>query len=376
MVDKIERIKKLIRMLNHASNEYYNASKPIISDYNWDELFSELKDLEEETGCVFANSPTQNVGYEVKSKLEKVTHSHPMMSLDKTKSENDLKQFSSGKDCVLSLKMDGLTMLNTYKNGQLVQSESRGNGVVGELITHNAKVFKNLPLKIDNNYTIEFEGEAIITKDDFEIINNNLPEDKKFANCRNLASGSVRQLDSKIAKDRHLKFVCWKLPHGFTHYSEGLEFARDCGFEVVPYVMYNSSTDNVHEKIEELKAIAEANKYPIDGIVITYDNVEYGKSLGVTGHHPRHSLAFKFYDEEEVTTLRNIEWGMGKTGQLTPVAVFEPIEIEGTVIERASLHNISIMKDLLGNPYVGQIITVSKRNSIIPQIESGVKING
>lgn len=367
---KIERIKQLIKILNHASNEYYNSDNPLISDYDWDRQFDELKQLEAETGCVFSNSPTQNVGYEVKSKLEKVKHSHPMLSLGKTKSENDLKAFSDGKDCVLSLKMDGLTMLNTYENGEFIQSESRGNGEVGELLTHNAKVFKNLPLHIKNTHKIEFEGEAIITKDDFELINSKLSEDNKYKNCRNLASGSVRQLDSRIAKDRHLKFVCWKIPYGFTTYREGFAFAKDMGFEVVPFVIYNSNTDDIHEKIEELKAIAEEKNYPIDGIVIAYDNIEYGKSLGMTGHHPRNALAFKFYDEEEVTILRNIEWGMGKTGQLTPVALFDDVEIDGTNINRASVHNITILKELqLG---IGDEITVYKANQIIPQLRENL----
>lgn len=367
---KIERIKQLIKILNHASNEYYNSDNPLISDYDWDRQFDELKQLEAETGCVFSNSPTQNVGYEVKSKLEKVKHSHPMLSLGKTKSENDLKAFSDGKDCVLSLKMDGLTMLNTYENGELIQSESRGNGEVGELLTHNAKVFKNLPLHIKNTHKIEFEGEAIITKDDFELINSKLSEDNKYKNCRNLASGSVRQLDSRIAKDRHLKFVCWKIPYGFTTYREGFAFAKDTGFEVVPFVIYNSSTDDIHEKIEELKGIAEEKNYPIDGIVIAYDNIEYGKSLGMTGHHPRNALAFKFYQEEEITTLRDIEWGMGKTGQLTPVAIFDGVEIDGTTVNRASVHNITILKELqLG---IGDEITVYKANQIIPQLRENL----
>lgn len=371
---KIERIKQLIKILNHASNEYYNSNKPLISDYDWDRQFDELKQLEEETGCIYSNSPTQNVGYEVKSKLEKVTHSHPMLSLGKTKSENDLKVFSNGRDCVLSLKMDGLTMLNTYENGELIQSESRGNGESGELITHNARVFKNLPLHIENNHKIEFEGEAIITKNDFELINSKLSEDNKYKNCRNLASGSVRQLDSRIAKDRHLKFVCWKIPYGFTTYREGFAFAKDMGFEVVPFVIYNSNTDDIHGKIEELKAIAEEKQYPIDGIVIAYNNIEYGKSLGMTGHHPRNALAFKFYDEEEVTTLRDIEWGMGKTGQLTPVALFDDVEIDGTTVNRASLHNISIMKELkIG---IGDEITVFKANQIIPKVRESLTKSG
>lgn len=202
-----------------------------------------------------------------------------MLSLGKTKSINDLIKFSNGEDCIISLKMDGLTVLNTYENGKLIQSETRGDGEEGELITHNAKVFDNLPLQINNTYRFEIEGEAIITKNDFELINSKLSEENKYKNPRNLVSGSVRQLDNKIAKERHVKFVAWKIPFGFTHFTEGFNFAQNIGFEVVPYVTYNSKTDDIGKKIEELKAIAEDKSYPIDGLVITYDNVEYGKSL-------------------------------------------------------------------------------------------------
>lgn len=313
-----------------------------------------------------SNSPTQNVGYDVMSKLEKSTHSHPMLSLDKTKSIDDLVKFSNGRDCVISLKMDGLTVLNTYEKGTLQKSETRGNGEIGEIITHNAKVFDNFPINIPFDRKFEIEGEAIITKNDFERINTN----GEYKTCRNLASGSVRQLDSKIAKDRHVHFVAWKVPFGLTTYTEEFRIAKDYGFEVVPYVTYNSNTDDINEKIEQLKAIANEKSYPIDGLVISYNNVEYGKSLGMTGHHPKHSLAFKFYDEESVSTLKDIEWSMGKTGNLTPVAIFEPIEIDGTQVERASLHNVSILKELqLG---IGDEITIVKCNQIIPQIKDNL----
>lgn len=364
MVNKIKRIKELIKILNHASDCYYN-SEPIMSDYDWDNLYDELKSLEMDTRFILGNSPTQNPGYEVKSKLKKVTHSHPMLSLDKTKSVGDLVKFSNGRDCIISLKMDGLTVLNTY-DGILIQSETRGNGEVGELITHNAKMFANLPIRISFINEFEIEGEAIITKDDFEKINENLPEDKKYKNPRNLVSGSVRQLDSKITKDRHVKFIVWKIPSGFPYFTDGFDFAEKLGFDIVPYVTYNSGKDNINEKIEYLKSIAKEKSYPIDGLVITYNDVEYGKSLGMTGHHPRHSLAFKFYDEEEVTTLKDIEWSLGKTGQITPVAIFDDVELEGTTVNRASLHNISILKELkLG---IGDEITVYKANQIIPQL--------
>ena len=364
------RIKELILTLNKASDAYYNSGNPIMSDYEWDNLYDELVELEKETGVIYPNSPTQQVGYEVKTKLEKVTHSHPMLSLGKTKSVNDLVKFSNGRDCIISLKMDGLTVLNTYKNGKLIQSETRGNGEIGELITHNAKVFDNLPVSIDMDKKFEIEGEAIITKEDFYNINLKLKDGEKYKNPRNLASGSVRQLDSKIAKDRHVKFIAWKIPYGFTRFTDSFKFAEELGFDVVPYSKYNSKTDDINVIVEYLKDLADVKGYPIDGLVITYDNVEYGKSLGNTGHHPRHSLAFKFYDEEEVSTLKDIEWGMGKTGQLTPVAIFDDVELDGTTVNRASLHNVSILKELqLG---IGDEITVYKANQIIPQLRENL----
>jgi DNA ligase (NAD+) len=369
-MNRVDRIKELISTLNKASDAYYNSGNPIMTDYEWDNLYDELVKLEEKTGVVYLNSPTQIVGYEVKTKLEKVTHSHPMLSLGKTKSVNDLVKFSNGKDCIISLKMDGLTVLNTYDGCKLIQSETRGNGEVGELITHNARVFDNLPVSIDVDKKFEIEGEAIITKEDFYNINLKLKDGEKYKNPRNLASGSVRQLDSKIAKDRHVKFVAWKIPYGFTRFTDGFKFAEELGFDVVPYSKYNSKTDDINVIIEYLKDLADVKGYPIDGLVITYDNVEYGKSLGMTGHHPRHSLAFKFYDEEEVTILKDIEWGMGKTGQLTPVAIFDDVEIDGTTVNRASLHNVSILKELqLG---ICDEVTVYKANQIIPQLRENL----
>lgn len=369
-MDKTKRIKQLTKLLNEYRDAYYNRGESIISDYDYDNLFDELQKLEEETGIILSNSPTQTVGYEVKSQLEKVKHSHPMLSLGKTKSVNDLIKFYNGKNCIISLKMDGLTVLNTYDNGELIQSETRGDGEEGELITHNAKVFDNLPLQINNTHRFEIEGEAIITKNDFELINSKLSEENKYKNPRNLASGSVRQLDNKIAKERHVKFVAWKIPFGFTHFTESFNFAQSIGFEVVPYVTYNSKTDDINKKIEELKTIAEDRSYPIDGLVITYDDVEYGKSLGFTDHHPKHSLAFKFYDEEVVTILKDIEWGMGRTGQLTPVALFDDVFLDGTTVNRASLHNVTILKELqLG---IGDEVTAYKANEIIPQLRDNL----
>ena len=364
-MDKINRLKELTEQLNHYRDSYYNNSESLVSDKQYDDLFDELQSLEEETGIVMSNSPTKTVGYEVKSKLEKVKHSHPMLSLDKTKSTDDLVKFSDGRDCIISLKLDGLTVLNTYDNGVLCQSETRGNGEEGEIITHNAKVFDNLPLNIPFDRKFEIEGEAIITQSDFDKINTN----GEYKNCRNLASGSVRQLDSNITKDRHVRFIAWKIPFGVTTYTKGFEIVAQYGFEVVPYVKYNSKYDDIEKAIEVLKNIAKEKSFPIDGLVITYDNIEYGKSLGMTGHHPKHSLAYKFYDDIYPTELLDVEFTMGKTGVLTPTAVFKPVEIDGSTVERASLHNLSIMKEL-GIKHKGQVVNVYKANCVIPQLDS------
>lgn len=374
-MEKVERIKELTKELNKYRDSYYNDSKSLISDYEYDNLYDELQKLEDETGLSFANSPTKTVGYEVKSELKKTKHSHPMLSLSKTKSEEDLKKFASDKDCVLSLKMDGLTVLLTYEDGKLIKGESRGDGMEGEDITHNAKVFENIPLTIDYKGHFEIEGEAIITYDDFEKINNTIPEDKKYKNPRNLASGSVRQLDSSIAAKRHIKFIAWKvstevMSNSFLH---RLKYSESLGFEIVPFLTYTNKSDdkeNLSLMIESLKDCAKLNGYPIDGLVMTYNDIRYGESLGMTGHHPKHSIAYKFYDEEVVTTITYIEWSMGKSGQLTPVAVFEPVEIDGTTVERASVHNVSILTKL--DLQIGDEITVYKSNMIIPQIKENL----
>lgn len=380
-MDKVERIKELTKQLNQYRDSYYNNSISEVSDQEYDNLFDELKKLEEETNIVMANSPTQTVGYEVKSKLEKVKHSHPMLSLDKTKSVDDLNKFAGDKDCLLMCKMDGLTVLLTYENGELIQAETRGNGEEGEIITHNAKVFENIPLHIDYTRHLEIEGEAIITYDDFKKINSNLPENEKYKNPRNLVSGSVRQLDSQIAAQRHIKFIAWKVPitSGINKYCVDscsmicrLKFVESLGFEIIPheYLYADSISYSLEHKVLNLQDNAKSLKLPIDGLVMAYDDISYGESLGSTGHHPKHSLAYKFYDEEVTTTLKDIEWSMGKTGELTPVAIFDKVELEGTTVSRASLHNISICKGLqIG---IGDEITVYKANQIIPQIRDNL----
>ena len=331
-----------------------------------------------------ANSPIHTVGYEVKSKLEKVKHSHLMLSLDKTKSVDALNKFASDKDCLLMCKMDGLTVLLTYENGELIQAETRGNGEEGEIITHNARVFENIPLHIGYTGHLEVEGEAIITYSDFKRINSKLPENEKYKNPRNLVSGSVRQLDSNIAAQRHIKFIVWKLPitedtddgvyPNFYSMFHRFEVAEKLGFEIVPNINIKNWETHYDEYIDSLKYIAKGKGYPIDGLVMTYNDITYGESLGTTGHHPKHSLAYKFYDDIYPTRLLDVEFTMGKTGVLTPTAVFEPVEIDGTIVERASLHNISIMKSL-GIVSKYQEIGVYKANMIIPQIKYAEKMN-
>lgn len=373
-MDKVKRIKELVEQLNEYRDAYYNEARSDVSDAEYDRLFDELSELENQTGVVYTNSPTQSVGYEVKSELEKVKHSHPMLSLDKTKSVDDLVKFARDKDCILSLKMDGLTCLLTYENGELLQAETRGDGEIGELITHNARVFDNIPLSIDYKGHFEIEGEAIITYEDFDKINKSLPDDKKYKNPRNLASGSVRQLDSKIAAQRHIKFIAWKVPTEIASNSfiNRLQYAVELGFDTVPFlpIRGNSNAEFINIVIEQLQRRANERSFPIDGLVATYNDITYGELLGMTGHHPKHSIAFKFYDEEVETVLKNIEWSMGKIGSLTPVAIFDPVEIDGTMVERASLHNVSILTKL--DLQIGDTIIVYKANQIIPQVKENL----
>ena len=374
-MDKIKRLKELTEQLNRYRDSYYNNSESLVSDKQYDDLFDELQSLEEETGIVMSNSPTKTVGYEVKSKLKKVKHSHPMLSLNKTKSIDELKKFANNRDCLLMCKMDGLTVLLTYENGELIQAETRGNGEEGEIITHNAKVFENIPVHIDYTGHLEVEGEAIIVYDDFEKINSKLPENEKYKNPRNLVSGSVRQLDSNIAAQRHIKFIAWKVPYvikekyAIKTMVDRFSLIEELGFETVPQVIIKSWEEHYDEYIKILKEIAQEKGFPIDGLVMTYNDISYGESLGMTGHHPKHSLAFKFYDDIYPTELLDVEFTMGKTGVLTPTAIFKPVEIDGSVVERASLHNISIMKEL-GITHKGQTVNVYKSNQIIPQIDS------
>ena len=373
-MNKIDRIKYLVEQLNYHRDLYYNKSRPEISDFEFDTLFDELSVLEKETGLILASSPTQTVGYEVKSSLSKVTHNHPMLSLDKTKSVDDVIKFLGGRDGIVMAKMDGLTCSIRYLNGELVSAETRGNGEVGEDILHCAKTIKNIPLKIDCMDEVIIDGEVIITYDDFDKINETLPENEQYKHPRNLASGSIRQLDSSVAAKRNMKFIAWKFVKGYddNSFMKRWMYMVNLGFDTVPILNIPNqiiNKDLIEQAITITKENCKQEGFPIDGCVFGYDDIAYGDSLGATGHHLRSQLAFKFYDELYDTKLLSIDWTMGKTGVLTPTAVFEPVEIDGTTVERASLHNVSVMQSILGKrPYKGQTIWVQKSNMIIPQV--------
>lgn len=360
--NRVEEVKSLVKKLNNYRDEYYNNNNSIISDREYDELFDKLIILERETGCIFSSSPTQSVGYMSLSQLKKVKHSHPLLSLGKTTDIDEFIEYFGNKNFLIMAKLDGLTCSLTYDNGKLVRAESRGDGETGEDITHNAKVFSNLPTEIPFKGKLEIDGECIITYDEFEHIKSR--ENTEYKNPRNLVSGSVRQLNSEIAAKRNIKFIAWRLYEaedvGIQHHSEGFEFLSNLGFDVVPYYINSFNT------IEWIKDECKTKQIPIDGIVGMFDDVEYGNSLGRTGHHPRHSLAYKFYQEENETVLLNIEWSTSRTGLVNPVAIFEPVEIDGTTVSRATLNNVSIIKELeLG---IGDTVTVIKANQIIPKI--------
>lgn len=359
-------MRDLINKLNKYTEEYDNG-EPTISDREWDDLYFKLEKMEKESGIIYPDSPTNFIHYKTKvDKLEKVKHSHPMLSLEKTKNIKDLETFSENKETIFMLKLDGLTCSITYENGKLTRAETRGNGIIGEDITHNAKVIKGIPLVIDSNDSITIDGEIICTYDDFKEFENN------FSNIRNFASGSARLLDSKECKKRNLSFIAWDLITGdnFKTLDEKLFYLSNKGFNVVPFVLYNNKDNSISSIIDKLKLYF--NLYPVDGIVVKYNNCNYYNSLGRTEHHFRGGIAYKFFDELYETKLINIEWSIGKTGILTPIAVFEPIEIDGAKISRANLHNLSILKNLTNKNkiYKGDILKVYRANMIIPQIQS------
>lgn len=370
--NKVSQMKNLINKLNKYSYEYYTLGNPTISDDTYDKLFDELKSLEKELNLTMSNSPTQKVGNQILSKLQKVKHEFPLLSLDKTKSLNELVKWINNKKVILMKKYDGLTIDLTYDNGKLTRGETRGNGIEGEDITHNISFFTNVPLTIKDKKHLHIVGEAIITKDIFDKINSKLNDKDKYKNCRNLVSGSVRQLDSNICKQREVKFIAYNLlgtdidsKHKQLHYMEEL------GFDIASHKCIGLSVHSITDIEKSIEYLKEVNNLiPIDGIVATYDDIKYGLSLGNTTHHPRHSLAFKFNDEVEITTLRNLKWQVGRTGVITPVAIFDEVELEGTTVNKASVHNLKILQELqLG---IGDEISVYKANQIIPQIKDNL----
>lgn len=369
-----QKIRELTELMNHAKDAYYNESRPIMSDSEYDSLYDELDQLLKTRGITSSGTPIDAVGAKPKGQLPKIKHSHPMLSLDKTKSTSTLRNFIGNKNVILSTKLDGLTILLTYENGTLLQAETRGDGNIGEIVTENAKQFINVPTHIAYYDHLEVEGEAIITYDDFEKINAEISQSEQYKNPRNLASGSVRQLDYSVTAGRRVRFIVWKVINHFSNdFQENLESVRRLGFDIVPYrglCGRIAEEEDAEEVVCSLRSAADKLSYPIDGIVCTYSDIPYGEALGMTGHHPKHSLAFKFEDEEVETNIKDIEWTMGKTGVLTPTAVFEPVEIDGTTVERASLHNVSIMRELELSP--GDAITVYKANMIIPQVADNI----
>ncbi|MBQ2116949.1 MAG: NAD-dependent DNA ligase LigA [Lachnospiraceae bacterium] len=371
---EMTRMKELVDLLRKASKAYYAEDREIMSNFEYDKLYDELVALENSTGMVLAGSPTISVGYEAVDELPKEAHESPMLSLGKTKDREELRSWLADKEGLLSWKLDGLTIVLTYQNGELVKAVTRGNGEVGEVITNNARVFKNIPLKISYMGEMILRGEAVITYEDFEDINSRIADiDAKYKNPRNLCSGSVRQLNNEITAQRNVRFYAFSLVKADgvdfeNSRQKQFEFMKSQGFDVVQYVRV--SADNIIEAVADYEERIKTYQIPSDGLVLTYDDIEYGRSLGRTAKAPRDSIAFKWQDEIRETTLTEIEWSPSRTGLINPVAIFEPVELEGTTVSRASVHNISILKGLkLG---IGDKITVYKANMIIPQISENL----
>ncbi len=377
-MDKLQLMKERIEILNKASKAYYQENREIMSNLEYDKLYDELEQLEKQTGTVLSNSPTIHVGYELLSNLPKERHDKPMLSLDKTKEVSALKDWLGQNEGMLSWKLDGLTIVLTYENGSLIKAVTRGNGEIGEVITNNAKVFVNLPVVIPHKKTLILRGEAVISYSDFEKINSEIPDaDAKYKNPRNLCSGSVRQLNNKITAERNVRFYAFSLVRAegeefLNSRIQQVEWLKNQGFGTVEYKKVNG--DSIEEAVRWFAENVTENGLPSDGLVLTYDNIAYGESLGATAKFPRDSIAFKWRDEIKETKLLEIERSASRTGLINPIAVFEPVELEGTTVSRASVHNLSIMENLdLG---IGDTITVYKANMIIPQIFDNITRSG
>lgn len=377
-MEKEKRMQELIQTLNKASKAYYQESREIMDNYTYDALYDELKALEQETGITLSISPTLNVGYEVLSELPRERHAAPMLSLDKTKSIDDLQEWLKAQTGLLSWKMDGLTIVLTYQDGHLQKAVTRGNGEVGEVVTNNAKTFVNLPVSIPWKGTLVLRGEAVIPYSVFHTINEQIGETAaQYKNPRNLCSGSVRQLNNAVTAQRNVSFYAFTLveAEGVDFYNSRqsqMQWLQSQGFAIVEYQVVNAQ--NVQEAVMHFKQAIETQDVPSDGLVLTFDDIEYGRSLGKTAKFPRDSIAFKWADEIEQTTLKYVEWSASRTGLINPVAIFEPVELEGTTVSRASVHNVSIVESLaLGE---GDRIEVYKSNMIIPQIAKNLTRSG
>lgn len=377
-MDKKQRITELVAILDKAARVYEQEDREIMSNFEYDALYDELRALEEETGFVLSNSPTQHAGYEILSELPKERHESPMLSLDKTKEREALVSWTGDHESILSWKMDGLTVVLTYRDGELFKAVTRGNGEIGEVITNNARVFKNIPLKIAYKGELVLRGEAVIRYSDFEQINAQIEKDEdRYKNPRNLCSGTVRQLNNRITAERNVYLFPFALismdgADGFATREEQLNYLRELGFDPVEYKKVNRS--NMLETIQWFADHVATNDFPSDGLVLTYNDIAYGNSLGRTAKFPRNAIAFKWKDETRQTKLLEIEWSPSRTGLINPVAIFEPVELEGTTVSRASVHNLSVMEELqLG---IGDEITVYKANMIIPQIAEDLTKSG
>lgn len=376
-MNKLERMKELINILNNASNAYYNQI-PIMSDYEWDKLYDELNLLEYVTEIVLANSPTHNVGYSVADELKEVEHNHPMLSLDKTKSVNELIEFVGNRDCFLSVKADGLTTSLHYINGKLIGAETRGDGVRGTECLQNVLTMKNIPKEIPYKNELIIDGETIIGWDTFREINDKLPEDKKYKHPRNLVSGSLQLLDSKEAASRNMRFIAWRVIKGFEHKtpSEDLFKTKDIGFEIIP--MLKSSRINQKEELlillNQIRESADSHNIPYDGAVMAVDDYKIADSMGRTDKFFRHSMAYKYEDELFETVLTDIEWNTSKTGLINPVAIFEPVDLNGAITTRATLHNITYIKDMMLG--IGDRIRVYRSNMVIPKVHDSIDKSG
>lgn len=376
-MNKLERIKQLIKELNNASYAYYNQI-PIMPDYEWDKMYDELINLEKETGIVLSNSPTHNVGYSVADELKEVEHNHPMLSLDKTKSIDELIEFIGDKDCFLSVKADGLTTSLHYINGKLIGAETRGNGVRGIECLQNVLTMKNVPKEIPYKDELIIDGETIIGWDTFREINDKLPEDKKYKHPRNLVSGSLQLLDSKEAENRNMRFVAWRVIKGFEHKmpSKDLFKAKDIGFEIIPIL----KSPRINQKKElvillnQIRESANSHNIPYDGAVMAVDDYKIADSMGRTDKFFRHSMAYKYEDELFETVLTDIEWNTSKTGLINPVAIFEPVDLNGAITARATLHNITYIKDMMLG--IGDKIRVYRSNMVIPKVHDSIDKSG